>query len=648
MTTASLLLFLASSAAAEVWYGPGELTLPVTTTGNPYDTQANDVRVRFIGPTGELERFGFFDGKVWKVRLAAPKAGTYTGQASVNGRMAGGPVSLSLTKAEPGGYIRVNAGKDGFVTTAGQPYWPVGMNIGWDSGPQMTVIERLTKLGENGGNWSRIWQCPWDNKNPFWAENLPKPKLGEIVPQVYEKWDKIVRTAESHGIKFQMVLHHHGLFSSTVNPNWPQHPWNAKNGGFLTKADDFFINPRAKKYTKDMLRYVVARYGDSPSVMAWELFNEVQFTDAAQHGGWDKVGAWHDEMAAYLKSIDPYHHLVTTSSELDKPIWKNVDYYQPHGYPADVTGMVVSAQVLKDKPFFYGEVGFGGPPPGGKEYRAVTGGVLAAALQGHAGSAQYWSWDQLGGRVPWTTLKTAAAVAKRLPRSLGLVMATVESARGGDLVMAPGRGWEKSEASVFNLPSDAEGGLPGKMSSFFQGKAHPEMGSNTLEFRFNETTPSGLKIDFSGAAQGGTTVNIQLDGKVTSSVSWGQGGQGTKSLSVDVPRGKHTVKVVNTGGDWAQIAQISAKGMGKQASGFVAMSKGTTIAAYVKRNISGPVSFALSGKLQQGKYSVELIDLLTGQSQSFKAAVDPVRGRLEPLPKLTTDDAVLIAHRTGG
>ncbi|MBX3110559.1 MAG: cellulase family glycosylhydrolase [Fimbriimonadaceae bacterium] len=646
MTAPLFLLLATTSAGAQVWYGPGEATLDVVTSGNPYDTQVNDVRVKFTGPAGESERFAYFDGKAWKVRLAAPLAGSYTGTVTVNGHESGRPVSLTLTKAEPGGYVRVNAAKDGFVTSSGQAFWPVGINIGWDSGPQMTVLERLAKLGEAGGNWSRIWQCPWDAKNPFWAEGIAKPKLGEIVPQVYAKWDKIVRAAEARGIKFQWVLHHHGLFSSTVNPNWPDHPWNVKNGGFLAKADAFFTDPRARKYTKDMLRYVVARYGDSPSVMAWELFNEVQFTDAARNGHWDTVAAWHDEMAQYLKSIDPYHHLVTTSSELDKPIWRSVDYYQPHGYPADVTGMVVNAAVPKDKPFFYGEVGFGGNAPDTKEYRAVTGGVMAAALRGHAGAAQYWYWDRLGSSVPWETFKTVAAVAKRLPHPLGLTMAHVVADRGGDLVIAPGRGWEKSEASAFDLPADAEGALPGKLSSFLQGKAHPEMGSPTLEFRLDENKPYRLSVHFAGSAQGGTTVDAYLDGKSVGSLTWPADGRGAKTLDVTVPSGRHVVKIVNAGADWAQIAQVRVEGLGRKASGYVASSKGETIVAYVVRNAPGPVSYSIAGKLPSGLYDVELVDLRTGASRHTKAAVKPADNRLGPLPALTTDDLVLIAHRT--
>ena len=56
----------------------------------------------------------------------------------------------------------------------------------------------------------------------------------------------------------------------------------------------------------------IARYGYNRGIVAWELFNEVDWTDDYdQHQ--TKVADWLEEMAASIKEIDPYGHLVTTS-----------------------------------------------------------------------------------------------------------------------------------------------------------------------------------------------------------------------------------------------------------------------------------------------------------------------------------------------
>ena len=64
----------------------------------------------------------------------------------------------------------------------------------------------------------------------------------------------MVEGAEKNDIYFQLVLQHHGQYSSAsgykyshnVNPNWEQNPYNVKNGGFLKNPEDFFTDPQAR------------------------------------------------------------------------------------------------------------------------------------------------------------------------------------------------------------------------------------------------------------------------------------------------------------------------------------------------------------------------------------------------------------------
>ena len=87
----------------------------------------------------------------------------------------------------------------------------------------------------------------------------------------------------------------------------------------------------------------MARYGAYRDILAWELFNETQFIGSAREESVhapqvrDDLVAWHAEMAAYLRSLDPYDHLITTSSDIDTSaaaIWAdpNIDLVQVHDY----------------------------------------------------------------------------------------------------------------------------------------------------------------------------------------------------------------------------------------------------------------------------------------------------------------------------
>src|SRR5262249_28077262 len=182
-----------------------------------------------------------------------------------------------------------------------------------DRGPDIPEI--FAKMGRAGENWSRVWMDHWDGKNLDW----PAPgRSGELDVDVARRWDSIVDAAERSGIYFQMVLQHHGQYSSRVNPSSVENPWNRKNGGFLDTPEQFFTDARARALTKAKYRYIVARWGYSPHVLAWELFNEVQFTDAMGHGQRDAVVGWHRDMAAYLRAQDPNYLLVTTSYDTSR------------------------------------------------------------------------------------------------------------------------------------------------------------------------------------------------------------------------------------------------------------------------------------------------------------------------------------------
>ena len=130
--------------------------------------------------------------------------------------------------------------------------------------------------------------------------------------------DRIIESCEQNDIGIQLALQHHGQFSTEVNPNWSDNPYNithSSEGGWLSDPNGFFTDANAIRFTKNKYRYIVARWGYSQAIFAWELFNEVQFVDAWRYRS-DKssVVNWHNTMASYIRSIDPFKHPVTTSS----------------------------------------------------------------------------------------------------------------------------------------------------------------------------------------------------------------------------------------------------------------------------------------------------------------------------------------------
>ncbi len=96
---------------------------------------------------------------------------------------------------------------------AGGSYFPLGTNLGWRNGGEPSISNQLEEMGKAGMNWSRIWSNHWDGKNPFWVEGQEKLSEGWMYPSVLNLWDEIVLGAARSGIRFQMVMFHHGPWS---------------------------------------------------------------------------------------------------------------------------------------------------------------------------------------------------------------------------------------------------------------------------------------------------------------------------------------------------------------------------------------------------------------------------------------------------
>jgi hypothetical protein len=371
-------------------------------TGNPFDLSQNDVRVTFKAPNGITGTIpAFFDGgTTWRARFTPTTPGIYSVTAvTLNGQDAN-PVNLNPTQFQVAGsvapgFIRLDPkNKMRFIFDDGSPYYPLGFNLAWRGDGQPPLTQSLDRMGAAGVNWTRIWMNHWDEKNLDWPKDGADPmEIGQLSLSVARQWDQIVSAAEAGEVYLQLVLQHHGQFSSTTDANWPQNPWNKGNGGWLENSGQFFTDPRAIALTTNKYRYIIARWGYSPAIMAWELFNEIEWTDLFK-SDLDSVAAWHQTMADFIREQDPYRHLITTSSQTaESSLWSAMDYYQPHVYTHDLTSAMATLDRNRlDRPYFYGE--FGGRAAGNSSAREdLHKGLWASLMSGAGGAAQFWFWD---------------------------------------------------------------------------------------------------------------------------------------------------------------------------------------------------------------------------------------------------------------
>jgi hypothetical protein len=296
--------------------------------------------------------------------------------------------------------------------------------------------------------------------------------------------------------------------------------------------------------------------------MAWELFNEVQFTDAAQGNQWTNVAAWHNEMAQFIRSQDSYHHLITTSSQLDQPIWSQCDYYQHHDYPADLIsalrdppGVPVGQPV---KPIFSGECGSNGVPVLG--FQAP---LWAGLMGAQSGAAEQWYWDGIDAENSYGLFHSArdfvlaSGIAEQdaLTKSAPHVTCPVNSS----LVFAPGGGWSTATQSTFTVGDSAPDGI-GTLPSFLQGAYHIQMTPNGFTFVVNYAVGGTFSVQVVTIAASGASLVVTLDGSTAARADWPSSGADVNTnytLGVNVPAGQHTIKLTNPGQDWVNLGNIT-------------------------------------------------------------------------------------------
>ncbi len=298
----------------------------------------------------------------WRARFLASEPGAH--QVRLRARDRGGPAAeagpfacaIGTESRARGPVGRHPSDPLALAFADGFPYHPRGHNVAFEDGnPELDGSSYyralLSSLAAAGENWTRFWMTDFARTALEWGRShFSGFYSGAGVYSQRAAWrvDRFMDLALAGDIQVQLVLNDHGQFSSYVNPRWDEgNPYGSAEGGPVPQGNPelFFTNPSARELFRRRLRYIVARWGAYPNLLCWELWNEVQFagsqarnfrSDAATRSA---VVEWHREMASRLKELDPFGHMVTTSSDDPgypgwSPIWNlpAVDMVQSHHY----------------------------------------------------------------------------------------------------------------------------------------------------------------------------------------------------------------------------------------------------------------------------------------------------------------------------
>ncbi|MEO7715714.1 MAG: DUF5060 domain-containing protein [Capsulimonas sp.] len=601
-------------------------------SGNPFDPAQNEVNAVVTGPGGLRAVIpAFWDGERWRVRYTPAKVGDYSFKITRNGSAAS-PAGLagsrfrSIASKDPGFIRRSSKSAQKFVFDNSRPYYPIGINVAWTNGGDPAYPAYFSQMNKAHLNWARVWMNAWDGKNLEWsADKTKNPSRGEFLMDAAKRWDTIVDSAAQNGVYVQMVLQHHGQYTEKTDPNWADNPFNVANGGFLKKPDDFFTDPEARRLTKAKYRYIVARWGYSDHILAFELFNEVQnIRETDTH--FSDVVNWHKEMAAYLRSIDVNHHLITTSySDPGNPLSQiGMDYDQIHSYPPDVVSTFAALRTKGLKtPVFFGEWG----PPNSKpeeQTGLVHDALWAGLIAPTAGAQQYWFWDRMDSLHLWPHFASAGAFVQKFGvaslDSMDPIAVSVDAPGAkGDLSFAPPGGWEATMKTDVTLSPSGTPDLSG-VSSYVQGSGHREMTPRPIAFHVNSPAPFRFQVLVGSIGKGGAHPTLSLDDATPRELDFPASNverSADQMMTVDVPAGPHTVSVFNTGPDWFVAKRIVAVGYAPPVA-VMAKANAHSVLFWAydrdRMNRSPRTATLRLGALKPGRYQVRLWDTAAGKS----------------------------------
>ncbi|HOP94422.1 MAG TPA: DUF5060 domain-containing protein [Dictyoglomaceae bacterium] len=393
---------------------------------NPFDPEEINIEGYFQDPEGEEVAIpGFFyqeykmelkedyevltpvDKPHFRIRFSPTKIGTYNFYVKVkdrNGEEISNRYEFQVVDSENPGFVRVS--KEDFhyfEFENGKSFIPVGANVCWAGAKGTFDYDTwLPEYAKVGGNYFRVWLGPnWTTfaleRNSVREYDLRNAWRLDYVLDLAHKLNMYVMFCfDSYN---ELRYQREGAY-----PYWEYTPHNKKNGGPLDKPREFWTNKEMLRYYKNKLRYIVARYGYSTNVLAWEFWNEVDIISPTAFV-LEEVKNWHDEMSKYLKGIDPWKHLLTTSfayspgkPEIDS--LPGIDYVQTHIYQSkaymEALASLIEYKERYKKPHLIGECGLdagGNDPWIDPQGYAIHNAIWTAILSGSCGTAMSWWWD---------------------------------------------------------------------------------------------------------------------------------------------------------------------------------------------------------------------------------------------------------------
>ncbi|MFQ6096123.1 MAG: DUF5060 domain-containing protein [Armatimonadota bacterium] len=693
-----------------------ELTVDLGATyDNPYDPEDVALDAVFTAPSGkQILLPGFFmvpqrreirggkeqmipesDG-LWKVRFTPTEMGEHRYRLTLRdrtGEVSGGEGTFVVEPSDRKGFVRPGrVDPHYFAFDNGDGYLAIGHNLPIYHTAGQLGDEAMRKFAAARENYNRWWMCSYG----FGIEWMKR--LGWYRQDAAARIDLVLDLADELGLYYMMCMDTHQDFRQR---GWEKNPFNRKNGGPCDTPRDWFTDETARSLYRKRLRYTVARWGYSPHVLCWEFGNEME--------GWadspDEVKLpWHREMSDYLRSIDPFRHMITTSfwsKTGPEEYWRlpNIDVVQTHCYTNNndnvaeqIRGYSLHQWRNFRKPHIFGEFGIRShettadkDPKGWAIHNALWAGLFSFCagppmpwwheryidkldLYFHFTALANFADDLPFGTARWDLLDTGRpeyVERDRLPDT-------------ADLRITPVSQWGKPEHNEFVLLPDGTIEDERRPQQLLHGRAHRDL-KNPPTFvvdypQDGEFIARVYNVSSSGLLRVWIDDQLTLEKDLPCAEGLGKSSVWREKwrlwettydedVTVPVPAGRHRIRIENFGNDWVRITGYTFTGckVVDRPNLLVCGIKSDDVAILWLQNRQSswynhagngevgevaPCTITLRG-LRRGKYRLEWWDTWNGAIRQTET-IEVNRGRFKlTLPAIETDLALKFRRTRG-
>ena len=476
-----------------------EIALETDVYDNPYDPDVIRVFAEFFGPDNRsfivegfyYEGYGFSrSDKIevavpnrvqgWRIRFTPVMAGKWSFVVHAVDKTGEAVVSSMDSKLLSFQCQSVDSAK-GFITMANtmflkrtvvedgklqnRSFFPVGPNIAWYDCADYNKYtkpygiydyEKYIDALSGNANYMRIWLNRYQFLSLYGPEHTQfkngKPVMyfdATLNQKDAAELDYIMDYAARNGITIMPCIFNYRNFQtkssvaslpeSVMPSDWINNPYHTVLG--LRSNAEFFTNPEAIRISKNLIRYIVSRWGFATNIVCWELWNECNnmFDETPSKKVQQDIINWHREMADYIRSLDPYHRPLTTSlgkivESLYQGVFEHLDIVQQHNYQniykaasreqfshVLMQASAAARQAFSDKPFFMGEFAFSQSKPGHSYAEKDPHGIdihnslWSSLFSCSMGPASFWYWDFLRKANLFDCFKPMTAFCENMP-----------------------------------------------------------------------------------------------------------------------------------------------------------------------------------------------------------------------------------------